>query len=48
VVVEIGDEVRRVTGSAIGVRRDPQRLTRRLVARLQTLGNTVTITPNPA
>lgn len=29
-------------------RRDPQRLTRRLVARLQTLGNTVTITPNPA
>jgi transposase len=29
-------------------RRDPQRLTRHLVARLQTLGNTVTITPNPA
>lgn len=29
-------------------RRDPQRLTRRLVARLQALGNTVTITPCPA
>jgi transposase len=28
-------------------RRDPQRLTRRLVGRLQALGNTVTITPNP-
>jgi hypothetical protein len=28
-------------------RRDPQPLTRRLVARLQTLGNTVTTTPNP-
>jgi transposase len=29
-------------------RRDPDRLTRRLVARLQALGNTVTITPHPA
>jgi transposase len=29
-------------------RRDPDRLTRRLVARLQALGNTVTITPDPA
>ena len=29
-------------------RRDPDRLTRRLVARLQALGNTVTITPGPA
>jgi len=28
-------------------RRDPERLTRRLVGRLQALGNTVTITPNP-
>ncbi len=28
-------------------RRDPQRFTRRLVGRLQALGNTVTITPNP-
>jgi transposase len=27
--------------------RDPQRLTRRLIGRLQALGNTVTITPNP-
>jgi len=27
--------------------RDPQRQTRRLIARLQALGNTVTITPNP-
>ncbi len=29
-------------------RRDPQALTRRLVGRLQALGNTITITPNPA
>jgi hypothetical protein len=29
-------------------RRDPDRLTRRLVGRLHALGNTVTITPNPA
>jgi transposase len=29
-------------------RRDPDRLTRRLVARLQALGNTVTIQPSPA
>ena len=28
-------------------RRDPERLTRRLIGRLQALGNTVTITPNP-
>jgi transposase len=28
-------------------RRDPQRLTRRLVGRLQALGHTVTISPNP-
>jgi len=29
-------------------RRDPERLTRRLIGRLQALGNTVTVTPDPA
>ena len=41
-------ETYRELGGDYYQRRDPERLTKRLVARLQSLGHQVTLTPTPA